>query len=175
MGQFLCCMKQTTLQDESKKVNPCDSNNSTPVFPISKMKIKQDQKHFTSPDQKYFNSPVAKKLAGTEPLTLEQCLLESPELNISQRPNKFGGKDQPNLVEKYQKINMFSPDMQTDFFTPRLSFSSDKLGLLQKIDEEDDEGSGGKVKKRVSFKLPDEADIIIFYSPEESFDKLLLT
>ncbi|KAK1381908.1 hypothetical protein POM88_019643 [Heracleum sosnowskyi] len=168
MGQYFCCMKQPSSQDESKRVNPYDSNCSTPVFPISKMKIKQEQIHLTS--------PAARKVAVTEPLTLEQCLMDSPNLNISRCTNKFGGNDQPNVVEKYQKINLSSPDLRNDFFTPRLSFSSDKFGLLRKIDEDDDEGScgnlvGGKVKKRVSFKLPEEADIIVFYSPKEMFEE----
>lgn len=102
--------------------------------------------------------------------------MNSPEVNISESTNNFGGGDRPKVVKRYQKMDFSSPDLHTDFFTPRLSFSSDKLGLLRKINEEDDEGScvgsiGGKVKKRVSFKLPEEADIIIFYSPREKFEE----
>lgn len=171
MGQNVCCMKQTDIHDEPKRVIPCNYSNcnSTPASSTSKMIARQQQKRLAS-------SPTTTNLGATEPWTLERCLMNSPDVNISQCTNNFGCDDLLKFDKRYQKIDLSSPDLHTDFFTPRLSFSSDKLGLLRKIDEEDDEGFcggsiGGKVNKRVSFKLPQEADIIIFYSPREKFQE----
>lgn len=102
--------------------------------------------------------------------------MDSPEVNISPCTNNIGGDNRLKFVKRYKKIDMTSPDLNTDFFTPSLSFSSNKLGLLQNIDEGEDVGScggsrGRKVNKKVSFKLPEEADIIIFYSPREKFEE----
>ncbi|KAK1378302.1 hypothetical protein POM88_025046 [Heracleum sosnowskyi] len=168
MGQNVCCMKQSDIPDEPKRViQPFNSNCSTPVSPTSRMIPRKEQTRLAS--------PTARKLGATETWTLERCLMNSPEVNISECTNNFGGDNGLKVVKRYQKIDLSSPDLRTDFFTPRLSFSSDKLGLLRKIDEEDEGfcgGSlGGKVKKRVSFKLPEEADIIIFYSPREKFEE----
>lgn len=168
MGQNVCCMKQPDIHDEPKRVIPCGSNCSTPVSSTSK--------HIANQEQTRLVSPATRKIGATEPWTLERCLMNSPEVNSSECTDNFGGNDRPKVVKRYHKIEFSSPDLHTDFFTPRLSFSSDKLGLLPKVDEAKDEGSCvgcmvGKVKKRVSFKLPVEADIIIFYSPREKFEE----
>lgn len=153
-------------ENEPKEATPSDSNFSTPASSISSMKTDKEKMHLIRPATKS---------------TLGECLMmASPQVNIGGAPSPSG--DQLQVTQMlYQKFQPSSPDVQTDFFTPRISFSSDKLGLLGKIDEEDDEGScggsisprthSGKMKKRVSFKLPEAADIIIFYSPKETFEE----
>lgn len=168
MGQNVCCMRQPpSSENEPKEASPYDSNFSTPASSISSMKTDKEKMHLIRPAT---NS------------TLGECLMMAspPQVNIGGAPSPSG--DQRQVMQMlYQKFQPSSPDVQTDFLTPRISFSSDKLGLLGKIDEEEDEGScggsvsprtpSGKMKKRVSFKLPEAADIIIFYSPKETLEE----
>lgn len=74
--------------------------------------------------------------------TLEEYLKNSPAVNPRVQPRK---RVYPSLS---------SPDQ---FHTPRMSFSSSKV---------DDEAQRcGKGKKKVTFRLPEEDDMILFYSP----------
>lgn len=168
MGQNLCCMRQPSPDDHPKEASAFDSNFSTPVSSIS-------NRHLIFPDEK--------KLGQREFSTFGECLMDSPKMNIPQCSANIhtSGGDQLQVDQKlYQKIHPASPDVHMDFFTPRISFSSDKLGVLGKVDEEDEEGlcggsissrsQSGKLKKRVRFKLPEAADIIIFYPPKETLE-----
>ena len=71
--------------------------------------------------------------------TLEKCLKNSPAVNPRAQPRK---RVYPSLL---------SPD---SFHTPTMSFSSSS-----KVDE------CGKGKKKVTFRLPEEDDFILIYSP----------
>ncbi|GFZ03298.1 hypothetical protein Acr_15g0019060 [Actinidia rufa] len=75
-------------------------------------------------------------------------------------------------------INLSSPELHTEFFTPTNNFclpgDSEKLWKVNEEGADEVEFSGssasgigqsGKLKKRVSFKMTEEADIIVFYSP----------
>ncbi|KAL8156875.1 hypothetical protein AgCh_001831 [Apium graveolens] len=106
-------------------------------------------------------------------LTLEDYLVDSQEVNRYAQCITDIGDHQRQIVQKgYQKIHPASPDVNAGFYTPRISFSSDKIGLLGRVDEENEDGSStsGRGKKRVSFKLPDEADIIVFYPSDDTFE-----
>lgn len=108
-------------------------------------------------------------------LTLEDYLEDSPEVVNIQSQCSTNAGDQVQVVHKgYQKIPPTSPDVTAGFYTPRISFSSDKIGLLGRVEKSEDGSSGssisGRAKKRVSFKLPDESDIIVFYPAEETFE-----
>lgn len=157
MGQNLCCMKHTSFGNgHNKKAGTNGSNSST----RRNLDRKNKQVHSS------FENKV--KLS-----TLEDYLVNSAEVNV---PSQCSTE----VVHKgYQKIHPASPDVSTSgFYTPRVSFSSDKIGLLGKFDEENEDGSSGssirsengRVKKRVSFKLPDEADIIVYYPSEDAFE-----
>ncbi|KAK4439411.1 hypothetical protein Salat_0276000 [Sesamum alatum] len=90
--------------------------------------------------------------------TLEDCLMSSPALGSGEiQVFKPTGK----------RVYPSSPDMDSSsmFYTPRMSFSSSSSsGKLEKIDEL---CMRKQLKKKVRFK---EADIMIFYSPSETFD-----
>lgn len=164
MGQNLCCMKHTSQgNDHNKKASTTVSSLST----RRNLDRKNKQVHCS------FENKVKHS-------TLEDYLVDSPEVNVySQCSTEVGNHHQLQVVHKgYQKIYPASPDVTPGFYTPRVSFSSDKIGLLGKVDEENEDGSNGssirsqngRVKKRVSFKLPDEADIIVYYPSEDTFE-----
>lgn len=125
--------------------------------------------------QKNFNKikTITNEEGGRNSSTLEDCLLASPNpaYMISN-----GSGDFQVFKQLFQKLHPSSPeDHSADFFTPRISFSAEKLGLLGKLNEEEEEElcgaisrtQSGKLKKRVSFRLPEEADIFIFSSSPE--------
>lgn len=160
MGSNLCCMKQ---QEQQKVPISIDQN------PISIKKIEEEKKKQLSPlDNKL-------ETKSKEISSLKDCLLNSPRLN----PPYVNGGEVQVYTQKPKKVILSSPEVQTEFFTPRISFSAERLGYLGKIDEKDDEedlcmmskSRCEKLKKRVSFRLPEEGDIFIFYSPEETVEK----
>lgn len=162
MGQNLCCMKHTSSgNDQHKKASTNGLNLST--------KRNLDRKN----KQVHCSCENKAKL-----LTLEDYLVDSLEVNRYSQCSTDVGDHQLQIVQKgYQKIHPASPDVTTGFYTPRISFSSDKIGLLGRVDEENEDGSStsgrsenGRGKKRVSFKLPDETDIIVFYPSEETLE-----
>lgn len=162
MGQNLCCMKHTSSEnDHTKKASITGLNLSTK----RNLDRKNKQVHCSCENKVKFS-------------TLEDCLVNSPAMNRYSQCSTDVGLHQLQIVHKgYQKIHPASPDINTGFYTPRISFSSDKIGLLGRIDEENEDGNSisgrsenERVKKRVSFKLPDEADIIVFYPSEDTFE-----
>ncbi|GLT72846.1 hypothetical protein SLA2020_447450 [Shorea laevis] len=101
------------------------------------------------------------QLKMVKELTLEECLSASPGYAYEQ----FFDRIYP----------AFSGEDHEDY-----SFSRDSMERLLKVEEIDRREMGvsslsrsqsGKVKKSVRFRLPEEADIIRFYSPEESILK----
>ncbi|KAK1403131.1 hypothetical protein POM88_002736 [Heracleum sosnowskyi] len=155
MGQNLCCMKRTSPGDDhNKKARVTGLNVST--------KINLDRKN------KQVHCSFESKVKFS---TLEDYLVDSPEMNrCSQCITDIGDHQLQIVHEGYQKIHPASPDVTTGFYTPRISFS-EKMSLLGRVTEENEEGSiSGRVKKRVSFRLPDETDIIVFYPSEDTFE-----
>ncbi|CAL5409393.1 unnamed protein product [Camellia sinensis] len=113
-----------------------------------------------------------KMVVKSSSLTLRECLMNSPGKMSSQRIT----------VKKLpQKFIISSPELPVEFFTPKDGgLSAGKLGMIDEQDDEDDEEStvknsssmsgcrSGKLKKKVTFE---ETDIIINYSPGESFEE----
>ncbi|KAA8520174.1 hypothetical protein F0562_014430 [Nyssa sinensis] len=166
MGAKFCCLRQSSSEPQPKQLaGSPDQDVADPSF--SKPKC-LEKREFQSPD----NSVT---MVGS--LSLEECLLASPAgLNSPSCISTTG--ELPIFKHFSQKmVHSSSPKVHKNFFSPRNSFSSDRLG---KIDEENEEDSlisatstrrRGKLKKRVTFNLPEEADIIIFYSPKQTFEE----
>ncbi|PIN21340.1 hypothetical protein CDL12_05976 [Handroanthus impetiginosus] len=72
----------------------------------------------------------------------------------------------------YPSASSSSPDSDNNlFYTPKKSFSS--VGKLEKSDKLGESSKSkrgsGKLTRKVTFKLPDEADVITFYSPKDLY------
>ncbi|CAK9156852.1 unnamed protein product [Ilex paraguariensis] len=148
MGSNLCCLRHSGSDQKSKGSSSGDQNGT----PASQ-----------------------KQLNPQENLTLEQCLMASPGLKrvYPSSPDVQPGFSTPRISFSSDRTGKI--DEHTEFFTPRISFSGERV---RKNNEDEDSSSsinGGspirKSKKKVSFKLPEVADIIIFYSPGESFEE----
>lgn len=147
MGQKLCCFRPSTTENQPQNTprNPKETNSLS--------------------DDRFLEVETI--------MTLEDCLISSPALNpqCNIRAGEIPVLKQPN------KVYPSSPDFSnTHFYTPRMSFSSGKLEKIDEFGEEDEEevsiisrSGQGTLKKKVTFKLPEEADMIIFYSPTETF------
>ncbi|KAH8486026.1 hypothetical protein H0E87_027472 [Populus deltoides] len=114
-----------------------------------------------------------KKGTTVSKLTLQDWLLTSPSLKAEQLR---GGE---LCVLKHGSSKRVHPSISTK---ARVSFSTGRLLGLDQVDDKEHYVSAssvvssisrtqsGKSQKRVSFKLPEEADIIIFYSPQNSLE-----
>ncbi|CAI9783963.1 unnamed protein product [Fraxinus pennsylvanica] len=97
-------------------------------------------------------------------MTSRDCLVDSPS-SLNNSESIMGGEVQVS-TQSNKKVYLSSPDhAHTGYFTPRISFS---IGELDKIDESEEEEElslisrkGNLEKKRVRFKLPEEADMTL--------------
>uniref|UniRef100_A0A5B7BRG3 Uncharacterized protein n=1 Tax=Davidia involucrata TaxID=16924 RepID=A0A5B7BRG3_DAVIN len=158
MGANFCCLRQSSSEQHPKTVGPSS--------PSSSESLKKEERQFHTPENRF---TVVGNLS-----TLEECLTASPGSNSP----CINATEFHVFKQLPRRGHISSPRVQTKFFTPRNSFSSDRV--LEKIDEGDEEDmsvssmsrtQSGRLKKRVSFKLPEEADIFIFYSPKETFEE----
>ncbi|CAL5410482.1 unnamed protein product [Camellia sinensis] len=202
MGAKLCCFKPTSPKPHLPKGNSFSDQNVSPRLTSSKPRLPKRDSYseknvspiLTSPKpclpkgDSFSKKNVSPGLVGKKDIaTLGECILASPERNGNNKnPQCITGSDLNIIKQLSKKVYLSSPDLRTEFFAPKTSFSSPMDGLNSrkpwKIGEGENEfpassgnrGQGdGKVKKtkKVSFKLPQEADIIIFYSPREIFDE----
>lgn len=109
-----------------------------------------------------------KKGTKVSKLTLQDWLLTSPNLKAEHL------KDGELGVVKHGSKRVHPS-------RGRESFSKDRLLVLDHVADKEDYSTvssvsllsrtqSGKLQKRVSFKLPEEADIILFYSPQDSLE-----
>lgn len=133
-----------------------------------KMKKKRQLMH--QPEK---NSPKVSKL------TLEDWFISSPSLKTD-----YSKEGELCVLKPFSKRVHPSPIGHNSMSsTAGESFSLERLVMLDRMAEEDNIISvtsmdvssistrkSGKLKKRVSFKLPEVAQIIIFNSPKESMD-----
>lgn len=155
MGSNLCCVSQK----DSEIQPPKSKNISTSTFPHQEK-------------------------------SLHQCFLDSPNpKTTTKRIYVSSPCHEVNNSNFYTpRISFSSPEhmMNKDLFgTPRISFPErvrkiEEINIIdeekEKEEEEEEEGlmyrtQSGKLKKKVSFKLPQEDDIIIFCSPRKSFEE----
>nr|GLL23941.1 uncharacterized protein LOC109167239 [Ipomoea trifida] len=120
--------------------------------------------------------------------TLNEYFLASPALNHAPPSGKvFAYKSSPEASAFHTpRVSLSSPDHHAvagGFFSPRLSFSTAER--LVKIEESEEKkevspsrsammsrsrSSSGRFKKKVTFKLPENADVVVFCTPHESFE-----
>lgn len=156
MGSNLCCLNQK----DSEIHQPNTKNNTSTLLHQEKS---LHQCFLDSPN--YINNPKT---------TTKRIYVSSPchEVNNS------------NFYTP--RISFSSPEamMNKDLFgTPRISFSErvrkmEEINIIGEEKEEEEEEErlmnrtqSGKLKKKVTFKLPQEDDIIIFCSPTKSFEE----
>ncbi|PWA60043.1 hypothetical protein CTI12_AA385910 [Artemisia annua] len=167
MGSRLCCMRRSQRSKEAT----C----STIVIIKSPAKTRK---------RVYEEAKEVEQGVERGSITLNDWLLQSPNNNLgyhAMNPTKLqvvNAGSPPHQV-------MSSPEVRSaEFYTPRISFSlENRCGNLEMVDERDEnedealiftptlkENGSQKLKKKVSFRFPKEADIFIFYSPEEKFE-----
>ncbi|XVF33937.1 hypothetical protein REPUB_Repub18cG0014100 [Reevesia pubescens] len=121
------------------------------------------------------------QLKKSKELTQEDWLIAAPGNGILQK-NNGTSSDGEYHVFKHSSKRVFPSfnvgEMANNSSKPRESFSKEKLLKFEEVEREDMEVSlsrskSWKSKKRVSFRLPEEADIFIFHSSsgEESGEK----
>ncbi|KAL4272137.1 hypothetical protein GQ457_13G001850 [Hibiscus cannabinus] len=94
-------------------------------------------------------------------LTLEDWLTASPGL---QKMKGTSSRGEYHLLKHHSSKRVFPS------FVEENTNSSSNVGTEDIIEVSSNTGQSGKSKKRVSFRLPEEADIFIFHSspPEEA-------
>ncbi|XP_019171779.1 PREDICTED: uncharacterized protein LOC109167239 [Ipomoea nil] len=120
--------------------------------------------------------------------TLNEYFLASPAVNHAPPSGKvFAYKSSPEASAFHTpRVSLSSPDQHAGaagFFSPRLSFSTaERLGKIEETNEKKElspsrsammsrsRSSSGKFKKKVTFKLPENADVVVFCTPHESFE-----
>lgn len=144
MGQKLCCLRPSAAEPQPQPIN---ASRKT-------MNLRENNR--------------TRRAESNKMMTLEECLKNSPAAAANHRP-------QP---KKRVFPSTSSPDSgNSPFFTPRLSFSTATTSLLGKNVEAAQPcrsfGRREKSNKKVTFRLPVEDDIILFYSPKQAFDTLM--
>ncbi|OMO76851.1 hypothetical protein CCACVL1_15310 [Corchorus capsularis] len=112
-----------------------------------------------------------KRITKARMLTLEDWLLASPGPAGLQQ-DSFNGGELHVFKQISRKVHPSSVnEAARPLFTPAESFSMD-------FSSGDVSGSSfsrsqsGKLRKKVSFRLPEESDIVIFYSPLQTFGNI---
>lgn len=163
MGSSLCCHRPSTPRPQPKQAEQLSGSHTSTI-----------DHHLIKPADYYSSMTI--KVEKEHSTTLRECLLASP--GPCQSINGTA-EIHINIRQLPKKMYPTSPELPADqFFTPKTSFFSPEDGLssgkLGRIDEEDNSvtsasrsSQSGKVSKRVSFN--EGADIIIFYTPEDTF------
>lgn len=101
-------------------------------------------------------------------LTLEDWLLASPG-PARMKPDCLNGGELYVFKHFSTKVHLSSSRApQAVLFTPTDSFFVD-LSSGDASCSSFSRSQSGKLKKKVSFRLPEEADIVVFYSPAGTF------
>ncbi|KAJ4704019.1 Phospholipase C [Melia azedarach] len=159
-------------EQQTKAVNSSNGGNSSSQEPTSIiefikpecLKIKKNKQDM----KKKKLNPYEKTITKPRKLTLEDWLVASP--GPSSRPEYFNGGELNVLKQFSKKVHPSSARIQEagaaatstsrtgDCSTFSCSMEASSVSRSQ----------SGKLKKKVTFKSPEEADIILFYSPPET-------
>lgn len=185
MGAVLCCMKQPNAEDDYQLMmrNSNQTDDEQNAKPATKTPEKI-QRHDLELETK-----VEKKYAMIGSMTLQDYLLTSPNVNLNPPKNHIGGEIQifKHLPRKLGPASSASsPDDHViegnhEFFTPIMNFSPADHGLGVIEDEKHVVGNlsiksissrntSGKLGKKVTFRMPEEADIYLYYTPKETLE-----
>ncbi|KAK9268164.1 hypothetical protein L1049_010606 [Liquidambar formosana] len=174
MGANLCSFKRLNSEPQRPKaIGSADKDVSagSSIFEFVKPACLKTEK-VAMKKKKRESHPPEKKIVKGKKLTLEEWLVSSPGLKPADCI--LGGE--PNALKNYSK-KVYPSSNRDCNSRPRESL--ERLVQTDEGDEGEEDSEffslstnrNGKVKKRVSFKLPEEADIFIFYSPEETHEE----
>ncbi|KAL5737536.1 hypothetical protein ACOSP7_030297 [Xanthoceras sorbifolium] len=151
MGVIFSCFRQFWRPQKLPKEDSDDQKFGFAAAPI--FKLIKPRCYWAPEEEKEKQKPQKQKQMSYNKVkerTLEEWLLASPDYVF----NSYSHGDYDNAEESIAKIMM----------KKLLEVDNDNGGVTE--EEEDHQSSSGKIKKKVSFKLPDEADIFIFYSSD---------
>ncbi|OVA10062.1 Phospholipase C [Macleaya cordata] len=178
MGSNLCSLRSSPEPflelDESVEPEPPKDPKTSILELIKPGCLKTDE--MKNKRQFQFH-PQEKKISKVRKLTLEECLLASPGFN-----QEFINGGELHMFRQSSRVYPSTSRFHTTHYSPKPREIFSVVGLV-KVDDNDDKrnsvssslcssprrSQSEKVKKNVSFKLPEEADIIIFYSPKQEF------
>ncbi|KAF5727934.1 hypothetical protein HS088_TW21G00074 [Tripterygium wilfordii] len=166
----ISCLGQSSpkrLPEESSDDQNVSLNASVIEF-IKQIFLKSE----TTKKKRQFN-PEGKQQQQLKLVTLQDWILDSPSLDNDctsfgehQVLKQFSFKVYPSLVQE-------NPNF---LYNPRESFSQERLLKDFEVDREELEecslnrSQSEKSKKKVSFRLPEESDIFIFYPDDEELE-----
>ncbi|KAF8033214.1 hypothetical protein BT93_D1963 [Corymbia citriodora subsp. variegata] len=185
MGSVLITNNPMRRHPNFEMANPDDDNNSIAgqkCFSVRKLKGRKKREY-----QEQCESPLPDQKITTmvQCLTLREWILSSP----GRQPECFNGRESFVFSPLFEKVFPTSPEVDETSISmtampckARDSFSLErplKISGEDDRDEEQEEGAvssasicrteSGRSTKKVRFKLPEEADIIIFYSPRYDY------
>ena len=173
MGFGLSCFRQYSSsspqrladQHEIKHDNrsTCSGMSFMMLGCLWKKETKQRQLQLKEKQQK-------QQLKKEKELTLEDWLIASPGI-LQKNNGTYVGEGEYHVFKHSSKrvFPSFVGEMTNSSSKPRESFSKERLLKSKDVEREDMEvclsrSQSGKSKKRVSFRLPEEAHIFIFHS-----------
>lgn len=191
MGAVFCCMKQQPSPKDDYQLMMSNSNHSVSA---AETPFADDAKSVAiakTPEKRHdleSGTSVEKKYTMIGSMTLQDYLLASPNVNVNPPRNRIGGEIQifKNLPRKLCPASSASPEDNViegnnEFFTPIMNFSpaDHRLGVME--DETHVVGNlstesivsrnaSGKLGKKVRFRMPEVADIYLYYTPKETFE-----
>ncbi|KAJ9689883.1 hypothetical protein PVL29_012513 [Vitis rotundifolia] len=187
MGAKLCCMSLSTsdFSSESKAIEgheqkpPSRSTRLNFIIRPSRMK-KEDEEKKKKRDHDQRLPPEKKAMKMRNLATLEEWLLSSPGMKPAD--SITGGELHVFKQLSKHRVHPSSSRVHAELITPS---PGDRIISLDRIDEGDHHGGGeetlevgssvgrsksGQLGRKVTFRRP-EADIIVFYSPEGTYEE----
>ncbi|KAJ4725179.1 Phospholipase C [Melia azedarach] len=170
MGGGFSYFRQSSSPQKLPKDDPDVENAglATSIMKFMKPKclwIDEEKDQMQMQLQLYLHEKHQQQINMTKERTLEEWLLASPRLNKNYRNG--GGEYYVLQCLSSPKVHVHSSlyGDKADYISNN---SRERLIKVDQVEQEEpSRGKRGKIKKRVSFRLPEETDIFIFYSPKK--------
>ncbi|XAR65722.1 hypothetical protein NMG60_11009923 [Bertholletia excelsa] len=176
MGNYQCCFRPPSPKPQRRECsNPGYHVNATPDKSFV-------QQQCSNGDEQSRLQPPEKTIAmvRNSVCTLGERLLNSP----ARSPPCITEGDLSIIKQRPNRMYLSSPEIGSEFFSPRTSFCSPGNSLcfkgLEKVDERDEEefafssmsrGQSGHLPRKVKFRLPEEGDIVVLYPSGQPFEE----
>ncbi|EEF31180.1 conserved hypothetical protein [Ricinus communis] len=184
MGAICSCFGRSSFETFPKE-DLNDHNNGlliTANTEILKQRCSQRKNEIKrrelNPQEKQKKKQQQQLVKDKEFTTLKDCLLSSPAVDTYYNSSTNG--DDPlvycHVILKQNKVYPSFAEDNVDYASnPRGSFSKKRLLKISEVNSSSQvdvsssltRNHSKKIKKRVSFKLPEESDIFIYHIPEE--------
>ncbi|KAL3742246.1 hypothetical protein ACJRO7_017690 [Eucalyptus globulus] len=186
MGSLLSTNNPRRRHPNFEKASPDDDNSSIAGQKcLSVKKFKWKKKRINREPRCELPPPDQKITTMVKSLTLREWILSSP----GKEPECISGHEPFVFSPTFRRVFPSPPEVDETSISmtampckARDSFSLErplKISGEDDREEEREEGAvssvsicrteSGRTKKKVSFRLPEEADIIIFYSPRDEY------